>query len=304
MTRFGLDSTGEVPVWAHHAVGSSVALRYLSRSDWKVVTRSEHEHYKAAGIDLVLVFEDMGRPDLSDYAGGKADAEFALGQATGILGKPAMAPVIRFAADFDVNPQATDAYYDGCAAVLGHDRCGPYGSYRVVAHARARGFQALWQTYAWSAGQQFLGASAYQYSNGHTVGGVGVDYNHLYGADFGQWDRKAPVPLDPNHYGRLTDEGYAWKGRILPHERPTAIEYDHLRALQRRHVHPFRARLHVLEQDLRDLADHVYFEAHDDRVTIQAGAGLPFQTPPSWGAFWRGWRYRELTMRARGQRVA
>ena len=38
MSRFGLDSTGEVPPAAHHAVGSTVALRYLSRYTSKVVT--------------------------------------------------------------------------------------------------------------------------------------------------------------------------------------------------------------------------------------------------------------------------
>ena len=63
---------------------------------------------------------DSGRPDLAGYDGGKADAEFALRQATDILGTPLLAPCIRFAADYDPagHPERTDGYYDGVAAVM------------------------------------------------------------------------------------------------------------------------------------------------------------------------------------------
>lgn len=301
--RFGLDSSSEVPASAHHAVGSSVALRYLSRSTAKVVTAAEHAHYKAGGIDLVLVFEDAGRPDQSDYAGGKADALFALQQAVSILGAPPRPPRIRFAADYDPagHPELADAYSDGWAAVLPRARCGPYGNDQMVGHAHARGFESLWQTYAWSGGRFFSapGNSVYQYSNDHTVAGVGVDYDHVFGEDFGQWDyhAAAPVALDPHHYGRLTVEHYAWKGRKLPFERPTAVEYDKLRH------HPLihRARLAVLRADLKDLADHVYFEAHDNPVWSSPAWGRP--GTPSWGAFHRGFRYQALIKRAQGTLV-
>lgn len=302
--RFGLDSVSEVPAAAHHAVGSSVALRYLSRSTAKVVTASEHRRYQAAGIDLVLVFEDSGRPDRSDYAGGKADAQFAIAQAIGILGAPPRPPRIRFAADYDPagHPEATDAYYDGVAAVLPRAQCGPYGNDQMVSHAHARGFETLWQTYAWSGGRFFSapGNSIFQKSNGHTVAGVGVDYNDVFGEDFGQWDyhAAAPVALDPHHYGRLTVEHYAWKGRSLPEERPTAVEYDRLR----RHPLLHRARLAVLRSDLSDLADHVYFEAHDPEQWSSPVWGMGPRVP-TWSAFHRGFRYQALIKRAQGEVV-
>lgn len=297
MTRFGLDSVSPVPAWAHHQAGSTVALRYLSRSTGKVITRAEHDVYRKHGIDLALVFEDMGRPDQRGYDGGKADAEFALGQALDILGRPSWPLCIRFAADADLDPQSTDAYYDGAAAVLGHARCGPYGSYRVVAHQAARGFRTLWQTYAWSGGQQFLGSSLYQYANNHTIGGVGVDYNHVYGEDFGQWDRKPPISPDPHHYRRFDTKLRLLGGRTIS-EVAAVTEYDRLRA------HPFirRPRLHALRTDLRLLAGRVYQVAHDHALVMHPGAGAPV-TVPAWGEFHRGWRYQALIHRAQGQRI-
>jgi hypothetical protein len=288
VTRFGLDSTSEVPAGAHHAVGSTVALRYLSRSSWKVVTRAEHERYQKAGISLALVFEDEGRPDLEGYDAGKADAELALRQALDILGTPAQPPVIRFAFDSDPTGRAalSDAYYDGVAAVLTHDRSGPYGGYEICAHAAARGFKSLWQTYAWSAGRFFLGSTLFQYANGHTVGGVGVDFNHVYGHDFGQWDRQPSVPPDPHHYLRFDTTPRELAGHTVS-ELAAVTEYDHLRK------HPFlhRPRLHVLRGDLALLAGRVSTVARQD-------------TPPSWLAFHRGWRYQALIHRAQGQRLA
>jgi hypothetical protein len=304
--RFGLDSSSEVPVAAHHAVGSSVALRYLSRTTAKVVTAAEHRHYQAAGIDLVLVFEDAGRPDRSDYAGGKADAEFAVKQATDILGSPPRPPRIRAAADYDPagHPEATDAYFDGWAAVLPRAHCGPYGNDQMVGHAHARGFQTLWQTYAWSGGR-FCSApanSVYQYSNDHTVAGVGVDYDHIFGEDFGQWDyhAAAPVALDPHHYGRLTVEHYAWKGRKLPFERSTAVRYDQLRRHPHNPLH--RSELAQLRSDLKDLADHVYFEAHGEQQWSSPVWGTGPRVP-TWSAFHRGFRYQAMIKRAQGQVV-
>lgn len=299
--RFGLDSTSMVPTAAHHAVGSTVALRYLGRSTGKVITRAEHQHYQAAGIALVLVFEDAGRPDRSDYAGGKADAEFAVKQATSILGAPPRPLRIRAAADYDPagHPELTDAYYDGWAAVMPRANCGPYGNDQMLARQHARGFGTLWQTYAWSGGRFFSNPlnSVYQYSNGHTVGGVGVDYNHVYGDDFGQWDHKPtpPVSVDPHQYHR-----FAGNVPLLGHivnERAIVVEYDKLR------VHPLlhRSRLKVLRVVLTQLAGRVYTVAHNDPLWSSPAWGRPGL--PNWNAWHRGWRYQQLIKRAQGEVV-
>lgn len=290
MTRFGLDSTSPVPVSAHHSVGSTVALRYLSRSTWKVVTAQEHQAGKAGGIDLVLVFEDDGRPDLHGYDGGKADAEFALRQAQDILGQPTQPPVIRFACDYDASPNvsATDGYYDGVASVIPKDRCGPYGGYDVVAHQAARGFKALWQTYAWSGSRFDPAAQVYQYSNDHTVGGVGVDFNHVYGEDFGQWDRKGSAPPDPHHYEWFDTATVPFgKGHLT--ERFTVVEYDQLRA----HPHLHAVRLRQLRDDCRFLATRIV-----ERTLQDAGNG-----PRNWLGWHRSWRIKQLWARYRGEKV-
>lgn len=288
MTRFGLDSTSMVPVAAHHAVGSTVAIRYLGHDTSKVVTRAEHQAYKAAGIDLCLVFEDGGRPDLSGYAGGKGDAEFAVNQAIDRLGTPSRPPRITFAWDWDPtgNVAAADAYYDGVAAVLGRERSGPYGGYAAVARLADHGFKMLWQTYAWSGGQFDTRAQLYQYANDHTVGGVGVDYDHVYGHDFGQWDLKPAPPLDRQHYDRF-DKTVRKLGGGRISELETVREYDRLR----KHPLVHRARLRVLRSELALLTGRVYTVAHQAK-------------PPSWGAFHRGWRFQQLIHRSQGKRLA
>lgn len=290
MIRFGLDSTGMVPVSGHHAVGSTVALRYLSRSTYKVVTKAEHDAYKAAGIDLVLVFEDSGRPDLAGHQGGVDDAQFALRQATQILGTPTLPPVIRFAADYDPagNPAATDAYYDGVATIIPRERCGPYGGLEVVSRQANRGFKALWQTYAWSGGRFDSRAQVYQYSNDHTVAGVGVDFNHCYGVDFGQWDRTAPAPVDPHHYLWFETQNIPFgQGHLT--ERNTVTEYDQLRP----HAVLHARRLGQLREDCRFLAERIVL-----RTLQEAG-----NQPRNWEGFHRSWRVKQLWARYQGKQV-
>jgi hypothetical protein len=295
VTRFGLDSTGEVPSWAHHAAGSTVALRYLSRSTAKVITRSEHERYKAAGIDLVLVFEDSATNSLGGYGQGKADAEFALSQAHGILGVPVLPAAIRFAVDFDTvgSPERTDAYFDGAAAVMHRSSCGPYGSFEIVRHAAGRGFQRLWQTYAWSAGRFFSSPlnTVYQYSNDHTIGGVGVDFNHLFGADFGQYDRKPAAPSDPHGYWRFAVGPFSSPRGPLS-ERSVVLHYDGAR----KHLLRWPGLLRQLEAQCRFLADRI---AHEVISEAQRTG-----RPRNWVQWDRGWRYQQLIRRAQGLKLA
>lgn len=300
--RFGLDSTSPVSTAAHHAVGSTVAIRYLSRYTPKVVTRSEYEADRRAGIDTYLVFEDMGRPDLSDYAGGKADAEFALKQAIDILGRPALPPCIPLAYDADPTGRShlTDSYYDGAAAVLTRACTGPYGGDEVIHHQADRGFQILFPTYAWSGGRvdpRALKRGVYQYSNGHVVGGVGVDFNHVYGEDFGQWDRRLPAPVDPHHYLWFYEGPFAWGSFYRMNEREIVKRYDVLRAMQRPFHHPHRAECELLMRQCRALADRCWWVAHRD---VNNGE---FVMPGQWNRWHLGWRYQQLARRSQGRRL-
>jgi hypothetical protein len=103
---------------------------------------------------------------------------------------PAGRPVY-FAVDWDASSgqqSAINACLDGAASVLGRDRVGIYGGYGPVSRAPSSGHATwAWQTYAWSGGQWAKGAQLQQYSNGHTLGGVGCDYDRATTSDFGQW---------------------------------------------------------------------------------------------------------------------
>lgn len=96
-----------------------------------------------------------------------------------------------------------------------------------------------------------------------------------------------PPPPDPHHYSRFPIAEKFDKRHW--NERATVEKYDTLRkhgVLNRKKLKPVRA-------DLKKLADHVYAVAHD----------VPKGHKPSWGEFYRGWRYQELSQRSQGKVV-
>lgn len=298
---FGLDSTSEVAPGFHHSVGSSFAMRYLSRYSWKVVTRGEFEDYQRNGIHLGLVFEDGARNALGGYAAGKSDAEFAKRQALGILGPPAnLNAMLSFAVDYDPagNASATDSYFEGVAAVFDRHLTGPYGGAEVVARSQQRGFGGLWQTYAWSGGRLVQGAKVYQYSNDHSVGGVGCDFNKCF--DDSVFWNYLPTAPDPNHYLWFEAGPFAWKdhaGRpVQLRERDLVQTYDRLRP------HPFRNHRQLLELQatLGLVAERIWWAAHTDPARGKA----PHLLPPIWNANRRGWRFQQVWHRSKGLVVA
>lgn len=291
--QFGLDSTSEVPTAAHRSAGSSFAVRYLTRYAPKALTETEVRNYKASGLGLAVVFEDGAQNALGGLDRGKADAEFASNQARA-LGMPAERPIY-FAVDFDTgaSPERTDAYFDGVAAVLGKQCSGAYGGFEVVRHQFDRGFHWGWQTLAWSGSALDVRAQLYQFSINHHVGGVGVDYNHAYYQDYGQWGVTPPPDPDPHHYQRFPEGPFAWQHKDL-YERWLVQEYDKLRVAP--HLGPNSEQLDLLREDINLARKRVWVEANFD----QAGNRLE---KPTWGLYYRGWRWQQLLARSRGQRV-
>jgi hypothetical protein len=292
--RFGLDSTSMVPIAGHRQVGSTFACRYLSPEPWKNCTAAEVSEYRHGGIDLVLVFEDGAQNALRGHDAGQRDAAFALAQATGLGVHEHCA--IYMAVDFDTSPDpsAIDAYFDGCRVVLG-DRCGIYGGMTSVSRQMDRGVKYGWQTYAWSGGRWDPRAQVQQYSNDHTVAGVGVDYNHATAKDFGQVGFKPAPPPDPHHYGRFDHTPRA----ILDGKSEVEVvkRYDELRGTQTFHKHPHRQELSRLRTLCSTAAE---------RIDVVAAAGAM----PGWGdsepgmnVFWRQWRHDELVKRSHGRTV-
>jgi Domain of unknown function (DUF1906) len=286
---FGIDSYGPAPVSVHHSVGSKFAARYLSHEPGKHITSTEYNDDKANDIGLIGVFEDAATNALRGYDQGKADAEYAEAQAKA-AGMPDGRPIY-FAVDTDTTGESVSAYFDGAAAVLGRNRVGPYGSFTVVAYLMDKGFSWAWQTYAWSGGQVFGRAQVLQYSNGHTVGGIGVDFDHAFYDDYGQWDYTPPVPVQPHHYEQFYDKVFEYKG-VKFNERLMIIEYDKL--IQHPKLHAKR---------LKELKRHITLDM--ERIASKASKHRePGKVlPEEWTPFRRGERYKAMAPRSKGHVV-
>lgn len=196
---FGLDyAWGDLTPQEVLRAGATFVCGYLSHTPAKNLTPDEVRGYSAHGIATVCVWETSAKRMLAGYDAGHKDAVEANIQARRI-GKPPKAPVF-YAADWDASPQEQYAINQYLEAASHVGPAGVYGSYYVC--KRAHGVLPelyLWQTYAWSGGQWLPAARLRQYSNGHVVGGVSVDYNHGLTNDFGQWRIRGRKPKNPPH---------------------------------------------------------------------------------------------------------
>lgn len=178
--------------------GYRTVCRYLSRYTGKALTPTERDGLLAAGLDIVLVFEDGADNALKGAGQGHADGTFAAGQARD-LGAPA-GTVIYFAVDVDTQDHATiGAYLDAAAPPLhgaGY-RVGVYGSHDVCAHALDGGHaEAAWQTRAWSGTPPRIEtrAALYQRAETVTLDGTQCDINDIRHPNYGGW--RSPLEDD------------------------------------------------------------------------------------------------------------
>lgn len=170
--------------------GIVFVCRYLSNDPGKNLTPDEADVYRANGISIVANWESTANRAEGGYQAGVQDATVALSQANN-CGIPAGRPIY-FSVDEDttVGPNIT-GYFQGIASVLGLDRTGAYGGYKVISALLNAGLITwAWQTYAWSGWptQWDLRAKIRQVQNNVALGGVFVDYNQAMTADYGQWD--------------------------------------------------------------------------------------------------------------------
>lgn len=211
MTVPGIDYAWQHPDPAAVAkAGYGFACRYLSRDDTKNLSLGEAQALAANGIWVVANWEYGAQDMLRGYAGGIADAQLALAQATA-AGMPAGRPVY-FSADWDVTPAqeaAVLAYLSGADSVLGASSVGEYGGYYPVKIARDQGTAWSWQTSGWSGGQ-WDPRDQIRQTGTATVGGVQVDVNQAMTDDYGQWQpgrlpaAAQPAPL-PRSKGTTVD---------------------------------------------------------------------------------------------------
>lgn len=172
--------------------------RYVSTpGNSKNISAHEAALHRAAGRDIVAVFETTGRRMMGGSDLGASDAALADLQVLGAAGPPHS--VIFYAADWDVQPAEMDrvlGYLRAAGAARGVQRTGVYGGRAVVDAAVKAGLVGyIWQTRAWSwdpvARQVRWHPNAHirQYSIDAPIvpGGTNVDMNEAMTADFGQW---------------------------------------------------------------------------------------------------------------------
>jgi hypothetical protein len=184
---FGIDfAWGQIESGVLHDAAVRFVCRYLSNDASKNLSRAEAERYAKASIDTVVVWETTAGRALEGHDAGVVDARTAASLAAA-CGKPPGRPIY-FAVDQDVTWPQVQAYFKGVASVLGRHLTGAYGGIKVISGGFDTGtIDYGWQTYAWSNGAWDHRAQLRQYSNGHTLAGVGVDYDHSTTVDFGQW---------------------------------------------------------------------------------------------------------------------
>lgn len=191
MTILGIDCSFEHPDYkAVKADGYSFVTRYLSHSQTpKTLTRAEAATVSAAGLNIVLVFEDSATRAKQGFRAGIDDATFVRNHLSNV-GAPSDAPVY-FAVDFDVTAGELGAvrdYFRGIGTVLPKAQIGAYGDLVCVDTLWASGLVALmWQTYAWSGGQWSQHTALQQYHNGARVAGADVDLDRATRSDYGGW---------------------------------------------------------------------------------------------------------------------
>lgn len=188
----GLDfSFGRPGAQAIVVAGYTFVLRYVPYlgDQGKGLTASEIRDYRAVGLAIGLVFESTAGRMLDGYPAGVEDANQCLRSGVS-LDLPA-GMVYYFACDRDLIPEMfpyVDDYLRGAASVLGIGRVGLYAEFEVIKHCHEAGTATyLWQTYAWSGGQEYPYRHLYQYRNGQVLNGAEVDFNEAYGSDQGLW---------------------------------------------------------------------------------------------------------------------
>jgi autotransporter-associated beta strand protein len=195
-TRFGVDYSYARPSMSSlQAAGSTFAVRYVSSTSSKNISASEAQSLLAAGLDVILVFEDSASQMLNGYNQGVTDAQKAVSVATA-AGAPSNF-FCYFAADFDATQaQQTniDAYLNGASSVMGLSRVGLYGGYYPVSRALTNGTASKgWQTVAWSGGLVDSRISLYQFYGSVLSGSCDADVG--FGSNLGQWSPATPTGL-------------------------------------------------------------------------------------------------------------
>lgn len=196
MSRQGID-------WAWGGPPSAASLRhanigfvgrYFSYDQGKNIHAGEYKFLRSLGIDVIVAWETTATRARDGGMAGRSDALAAETQRAA-CGMPGSQP-IHFAVDYEASISEIEPYFKSVHNAIGLTRTGAYGGYNVIKNLfDANLIHSGWQTYAWSAGQWDRRARYRQYSNGHFLGGVEVDYDVDIGAP--SVPKSAPKPSNP-----------------------------------------------------------------------------------------------------------
>lgn len=204
------------------AAGFHFVARYLTgTNNPKDISAEEIKNYRAAGVQIVFVFETSGQE--YSQAQGTQDASAAQSQlaelAAGVGDATLAEATMFFAQDIPENSGVDPtAYQRGVVGVIGIDRSGAYSKYSTIQSLFNAGvIKYGWQTYGGSSGAWDGRALLRQVLNGIKVGPCDCDSDEAAfwdsakilgsGDDYGQWPRPT-APSGP--YRHVTDGTKTW----------------------------------------------------------------------------------------------
>jgi hypothetical protein len=185
------------------SAGALGAIRYVSDrrpgGAWmlgKPIQLPEARDLYSNGLKIVSCYQ-YGKQDTADWLGGQnagvahAKRGWQLHVAAGgSYGAPIYAS-IDDDPTYEQYKQQVAPYLRGWEAVLGHQRVGVYANSKTIEWAIQDGLGAYFWQHNWGSPGKVAHAAAHLHQveiDKRSVGGVGVDINHILRSRFGQWD--------------------------------------------------------------------------------------------------------------------
>ncbi|ALI27954.1 Putative secreted protein [Mycolicibacterium fortuitum] len=183
--------------------GAIGAIRYVSDrrpgGDWmlgKPIQLPEARDLYQSGLKIVSCYQ-YGKQETADWLGGQnagiqhAKRGWQLHSAAGgSVGAPIYAS-IDDDPSFDQYKQLVAPYLRGWEAVLGHQRVGVYANSKTIEWAVQDGLGSYFWQHNWGSPGRVAHPAAHLHQveiDKRSVGGIGVDINHILKPRYGQWD--------------------------------------------------------------------------------------------------------------------
>lgn len=185
------------------AAGALGAIRYVSDrrpgGDWmlgKPIQLPEARDLYQHGLKIVSCYQ-YGKQDTADWLGGQnagvahAKRGWQLHVAAGGSHGAPIYTSIDDDPTYEQYKRQVAPYLRGWEAVLGHQRTGVYANSKTIEWAAQDGLGAYYWQHNWGSPGKVAHPAAHLHQveiDKRSVGGVGVDINHILQARFGQWD--------------------------------------------------------------------------------------------------------------------